>query len=159
PKPIIEGPHIFGFSPVVVCISLTRAFASARRVSSAIPAMNDATLTFVALVLFPATIQPSALLIFRLTILKMELSSSPDSCGKLPPNLVEHFPQFVAFANVRQIFHDSQPRNEVAVCCRVAITDLAQHHEGFHFHVNPGAGGDLARKSQTQAGGGLIHNG
>src|SRR5689334_23418626 len=55
---MMEGPHIFGFSPAAFCINLTSALASERRPSSVIASINADTLTFVALVLFSA-IHPS----------------------------------------------------------------------------------------------------
>src|SRR5579864_102731 len=57
---MIEGPHIFGFSPVAVCMSLTRALASARLVWSVSALMNAVTLTLVGLVLFSAMFVPQA---------------------------------------------------------------------------------------------------
>src|SRR5664279_1973793 len=51
---MIDGPHIFGFSPVAACISLTSARASARLFSSATAPMKAATLAFVCFVLFSA---------------------------------------------------------------------------------------------------------
>ena len=62
---MIDGPHIFGFSPVTLCISLTSAFASARLVWSLIAAMNSATLAMVGLVLFSAIVCLAA---FSLTL-------------------------------------------------------------------------------------------
>jgi hypothetical protein len=54
PKPTMDGPHIFGFSPAVLCINLTNALASARLVGSGRASMNAATLNLVGLVLFTA---------------------------------------------------------------------------------------------------------
>src|ERR1039457_283944 len=51
---MIEGPHIFGFSPVALCINLTSALASARLVSSVSASINAATLSWVGLVLLSA---------------------------------------------------------------------------------------------------------
>src|ERR1017187_1555124 len=51
---MIEGPHIFGFSPVAPCINLTSALASARRVSSVSASINAAALSLVGLVLLSA---------------------------------------------------------------------------------------------------------
>src|ERR1039458_647083 len=56
---MIDGPHIFGFSPDALCINLTSALASARLVSSVMASMNAATLTSVGLVLFSAIVIPS----------------------------------------------------------------------------------------------------
>src|SRR5208282_800059 len=63
---MMDGPHMFGFSPAALCISLTSALASARLVASARASINAATLNLVGLVLFSAI--PSALRLFaRLT--------------------------------------------------------------------------------------------
>src|SRR2546425_696969 len=51
---MIDGPHIFGFSPVALCISLTSTLASARLVWSVSASMNAATLALVGLVLLSA---------------------------------------------------------------------------------------------------------
>src|SRR5258706_5840285 len=51
---MIDGPHIFRFSPDALCINLTRALASARLVWSVSASMNTATLNLVGLVLFSA---------------------------------------------------------------------------------------------------------
>src|ERR1035441_3963230 len=53
-KPIMDGPHIFGFSPVTLCINLASALASARLVWSVSASINAATLNLVGLVLFSA---------------------------------------------------------------------------------------------------------
>src|ERR1017187_4357397 len=44
---MIDGPHIFGFSPVALCINLTSALASARLVSSVRASINAGTLSLV----------------------------------------------------------------------------------------------------------------
>src|SRR5476649_1008303 len=51
---MIDGPHIFGFSPVALCINLTSALASARLVSSVRASINAGTLSLVGLVLLSA---------------------------------------------------------------------------------------------------------
>src|SRR5579862_6330575 len=51
---MIEGPHIFGFSPVAPCISLASSFASVRLEVSGSASMNAATLSLVGLVLLSA---------------------------------------------------------------------------------------------------------
>src|SRR6185312_8995937 len=51
---MIEGPHIFGFSPVALCINLTSTLASARLVSSVSASINAETLTLVGLLLLSA---------------------------------------------------------------------------------------------------------
>ena len=51
---MMDGPHIFGFSPDAACITLTRTLASVRRVGSEIVSMNAATLKLVGLVLLSA---------------------------------------------------------------------------------------------------------
>src|ERR1035438_2375873 len=51
---MIDGPHIFGSSPVALCINLTSALASARLVSSVRASINAGTLSLVGLVLFSA---------------------------------------------------------------------------------------------------------
>src|SRR5664279_1819757 len=56
---MMDGPHIFGFSPDALCINLTSALASARLVSSGIASIYAATLTSVGLVLFSAIVVPS----------------------------------------------------------------------------------------------------
>ena len=45
---MIDGPHIFGFSPVALCINLTSALASARLVWSVRASINVATLSWLA---------------------------------------------------------------------------------------------------------------
>src|ERR1035441_6614882 len=54
---MIDGPHIFGFSPVALCINLTSALASARLVSSVSASINAETLILVGLVLLSAILQ------------------------------------------------------------------------------------------------------
>src|ERR1019366_3243034 len=51
---MIDGPHIFGSSPVALCINLTSALASARLVSSVRASINAGTLSLVGLVLLSA---------------------------------------------------------------------------------------------------------
>jgi hypothetical protein len=51
---MMDGPHIFGFSPTAFCISLTRTLASARLISSGSASINAETLNSVGLVLFSA---------------------------------------------------------------------------------------------------------
>src|SRR5437899_11474249 len=51
---MIDGPHIFGFSPVALCISLTSTLASARLLWSVSASMNAATLALVGLALLSA---------------------------------------------------------------------------------------------------------
>src|SRR5580704_6753467 len=60
---MIEGPHIFGFSPVAFCINLTSTLASARLVLSVSASINAPTLSLVGLVLFSAI--PLAFPLFR----------------------------------------------------------------------------------------------
>ena len=51
---MMDGPHIFGFSPATLCINFTSAFASARFASSVMASINAVTLTSVGFVLFSA---------------------------------------------------------------------------------------------------------
>src|SRR5579871_544835 len=51
---MIDGPHIWGFSPVAFCINLTSVLASDRLVSSVSWSIYAATLIFVGLVWFSA---------------------------------------------------------------------------------------------------------
>src|ERR1700683_2777810 len=51
---MIDGPHIFGFSPVAFCINLISTLASARLVGSVRASINAATFCLVGLVLFSA---------------------------------------------------------------------------------------------------------
>src|SRR5713226_2367554 len=51
---MIDGPHIFGFSPDALRINLTSALASARLVGSVSVPINAATLNLLGLVLFSA---------------------------------------------------------------------------------------------------------
>src|SRR6266481_5409748 len=60
---MMDGPHIFGFSPVALCINLTSALASARWVGSVMAPINAATLNLVGLVLL--SVIPSAFRFFR----------------------------------------------------------------------------------------------
>src|SRR5580692_8034075 len=59
---MIDAPHIRGFSPAALCITLTSALASARLVGSVRPSINAATLSLVGLVLLSA-ISPSSVLL------------------------------------------------------------------------------------------------
>src|SRR5258707_10676215 len=73
---MMDGPHIFGFSPVALCINLTSALASARWVGSVMAPINAATLNLVGLVLLSAI--PSAFRFFRrLTWLEETHTRSP----------------------------------------------------------------------------------
>jgi hypothetical protein len=51
---MMDGPHIRGFSPDALCITLTSALASVRLVGSMIASINAATLKLVGLVLLSA---------------------------------------------------------------------------------------------------------
>src|SRR6478672_10104956 len=75
---MMDGPHIFGFSPAAFCINLTSALASARRLWSVIASINADTLNLVGLVLlsgihppfrslpgFPWPVHVSSLLFFQ----------------------------------------------------------------------------------------------
>jgi hypothetical protein len=53
---VMDGPHIFGFSAVALCINFTSALASARLARSVRASMNAATLNLVGLVLFSAIV-------------------------------------------------------------------------------------------------------
>ena len=55
---MMDGPHIFGFSPAAFCINLTSALASARLVESVMASINAATLNLVGLVLLSAIALP-----------------------------------------------------------------------------------------------------
>jgi hypothetical protein len=50
----MDGPHIRGFSPAALCISLASALASVRLVGSVMASINAATLKLVGLVLLSA---------------------------------------------------------------------------------------------------------
>src|SRR5215831_12726189 len=64
---MMDGPHIFGFSPDAFCINLTSALASARRLASVSESMNSATLILVGLVLLSAIPHSSILNLLFLT--------------------------------------------------------------------------------------------
>src|SRR6478672_5678118 len=55
---MMDGPHIFGFSPAAFCINLTSALASARLSWSVSASINSATLILVGLVLLSAIHPP-----------------------------------------------------------------------------------------------------
>src|SRR6266567_1110484 len=82
---MIDGPHIFGFSPVALCISLTSALASARLVWSATAAMNAATLTLVAFVLFSAIRRALPSLLAHTTIAITPAGCKPQKMGQANP--------------------------------------------------------------------------
>src|SRR5215469_4868094 len=53
---MMDGPHIFGFSPAALSIRLTSTLASARLVGSVRASINAVTLNLVGLVLFSAVL-------------------------------------------------------------------------------------------------------
>src|SRR3974390_2845813 len=76
---MIDGPHIFGFSPDALCINFASALASARLRSSVIASMNAATLTSVGLVLFSAILAASPLAT-KLTVPGARTARRKDVC-------------------------------------------------------------------------------
>src|SRR5580700_9077597 len=81
---MMDGPHIFGFSPLDFCINLTSALASARLVASVRASINAGTLNLVGLVLFSAISRPPFLPQVSLTWGKARAPQMPIAASVWP---------------------------------------------------------------------------
>src|SRR5712691_3340208 len=105
---MIEGPHIFGFSPVALCINLTSALASARLVSSVSASINAATLSLVGLVLLSAI--PPAFRFFQ------RLTQSEERRNSARFTMVD-----VSLDDVHRSSTQMQPGDDAAHSYRIAV--------------------------------------